>query len=75
MTGYLQAAITVAALALMYLVCIRPMMRKDGSGSCHAPTGRRPEIDEQIRQLREEVTVLRHEAELRRSASRPGGEQ
>lgn len=75
MSGYLQAAVTVGALALMYLLCIRPMLRKNGSASCHAPTSQNPELDEQIRQLREEVTVLRHEADLRRSPSRPGGEE
>ncbi|MFG1710973.1 hypothetical protein ACFLIM_48220 [Nonomuraea sp. M3C6] len=71
MTAYLQAAATVAALALMYVVCIRPMMRK--GGSCHTTAGRPAGLDEQIRGLRKELTLLRHEADLRRSASRPDG--
>lgn len=75
MTGYLQAAVTVSALLLMYFVCIRPMLRKDGSGSCHAPTRRRPELDDHIRQLREEVTMLRHQADLQRAAHSGDGDR
>lgn len=68
MTAYLPLAATIVAVALMYVVCIRPMRRKDGS--CHTPVSRAPGLDEQIRQLREELTLLRHEADLRNPASR-----
>lgn len=69
MTAWLQAAATVAALVLMYLVCIRPMMRS--GGSCHRQASRDPGLDEQISRLREEVAQLRHEVGLDGTIGRP----
>lgn len=60
----LPLALTAVALTVTYFTCLRPLRRgrayQDGIGS--------PDVDPQLRQLREEVQLLRHEAEVRRQA-------
>lgn len=67
MTAYLQAGVTILALALMYFVCVRPMMRKNGA--CHISDDRGAGLDEELQRLREEVTSLR------RSQGDPGNRE
>ncbi len=59
----LPLALTAVVLTVTYFTCLRPMRRsacQQGAGST--------EVDPQLQQLREEVQLLRHEAELRRQA-------
>lgn len=51
MSTSLAALTAIAAIAITYFTCIRPMRR--GTGSAEA------ELDRQIASLREEVRVLR----------------
>ncbi|KUL42557.1 hypothetical protein [Streptomyces regalis] len=70
---WLPLALTLLAVAAMYLCCIRPMRR--GKGVCRpAPTARtRQSADEEIRRTREELRLLREQAAARRPdpTSRP----
>ncbi|WP_192583702.1 hypothetical protein [Streptomyces albicerus] len=73
MTAYvLPLLLTVAAAALTYVFCIRPMRR---GGSCHMsaqpPPATSAETDDEIQRLREEVQLLRHEADLAPRAAVP----
>ncbi|MFD3928303.1 hypothetical protein [Streptomyces sp. NPDC058614] len=73
MTLYvLPLLFTAAAAALTYVFCIRPMRRGD---SCHmsAPmsSGTSAETDAEIQRLREQVQLLRHEADLATRATVP----
>jgi hypothetical protein len=72
MTGYLQAGVAVAALVLMYLICIRPMTR-----SRHAAAQDDAALDDQIRELREELTQLQSQTgslpEPRHQTDSPSG--
>jgi hypothetical protein len=72
-TGYvLPLLFTAAAGALTYVSCVRPMRRGD---SCHMsppPASRTStETDAEIQRLREEVQLLRHEANLAPRATVP----
>ncbi|MFF4756419.1 hypothetical protein ACWD5R_40395 [Streptomyces sp. NPDC002514] len=86
MTAYLTPLlITAAASMLTYVFCIRPMLphRRKGvggtpiHGACHmAPQQARGEntdarLDTEMKRLREEIQLLRHEADLRPSAAEP----
>ncbi|MFF7642958.1 hypothetical protein [Streptomyces canus] len=73
MTGYvLPLLFTAAAAALTYVFCIRPMRRGE---SCHMsaqpPSATSAETDAEIKRLREEVQLLRHEADLNPPATVP----
>ncbi|MGW9028087.1 hypothetical protein ACWGQ5_28800 [Streptomyces sp. NPDC055722] len=81
MTAYLLPLLfTAAAGALTYVFCIRPMRRH---GVCHtgpqqqaaAPSATDTAADAgmgaEIQRLREEVDLLRHEADLRQPAAEP----
>ncbi|MCY0950667.1 hypothetical protein [Streptomyces sp. H27-S2] len=65
MTGiWLPLAATLLAVAFMYVCCIRPMRRK--AGCCTTPPPRtRESVDEEIRNTREELRVLREQAATR----------
>ncbi|WP_327432917.1 hypothetical protein [Streptomyces sp. NBC_01236] len=73
MTAYvLPLLATAAAAALTYVFCVRPMRR---GNSCHmsapAASDTSTETDAEIRRLREEVQLLRHEADLIRRPTVP----
>lgn len=66
MTGsLLPALVAAAAIALTYLFCVRPMRRGHGCHTMPAETTTSTDTDAEIARLREEVHLLRHEAELR----------
>ena len=77
MSSYLfPVLLLAAAAAATYLCCIRPMRR---DGSCHPGAARAgvrladPDIDAEIRRLREEVYLLRRQLDPNPAQPTPGG--
>ena len=80
MSGYaLPLLLAVASAAMMYFCCVRPMRRSAAGHAgperqaaarscCGAPGAQSApdaDVDAEIKRLREEVRLLRHEADLR----------
>ncbi|GHE75799.1 hypothetical protein ABZ508_09890 [Streptomyces lavendulocolor] len=80
MSGYvLPLLLTAASLAMMYFCCVRPMRRGTAGHAgphrqaaarscCGAPGGQTDQdadVDAEIKRLREEAQLLRHEADQR----------
>lgn len=73
MPTWMAALVAVAAIAAMWLFCVRPHLKGSGSCAMGANSIQDAEVDRQIAQLREELRILRAQdaVEASRTNGRP----